>query len=332
MPELVAGPADIWTVAELADTVAILRSLAEVCDLEPVLDVLDSAEGFQLLPLGDSAFTGRTGEKLWNGIGAVVVERWDEVVDAVDAIVTTPEVDPEALAQAQAEFASVSKLALADAEESAAATEAGPAAAAPEADRAPELEFWDELGIDCISVTVDGVTGYTLRCYLGEEPVFLTESGRIQIFTDPELLATYLADAAPNHSMAHHRGVRRRPRRRPPPATVEIAVDPENTYRARRSHAAADQGPGGGRPPTAGTRRSSCSSTRPPSAADPRPPRRSAAPRRWASWSPRHCDRTPAGCSRRRRSPTRSPPGTCWSNRSWRTLDWHPARTAPDGA
>ena len=231
VPELVAGPADIWTVAELADTVAILRSLAEVCDLEPVLDVLGSAEGFEVLPLGDSAFTGRTGEKLWDGIGAAVVARWDEVVDAVDAIVTTPEVDPEALAQAQAEFASVSKLTLADAEESAAATEAAPARRRPRSDRAPELEFWDELGIDCISVTVDGVTGYTLRCYLGEEPVFLSESGRIQMFTDPELLATYLADATPNHSMANIE-VFGDVRDEAATGDLEIAVGPENAYRS----------------------------------------------------------------------------------------------------
>ncbi len=227
VPELVAGPADIWTVAELADTVAILRSIAEVCDLETVLDVLAAAEGFELLPLGDSAFTGRTGEKLWDGIGAAVVARWDEVVDAIDAIVTTPDVDPEALAQAQAELASVSKLTLTDAENPVATP--GAPEAAPEADRAPELEFWDELGIDCISVGIDGVTGYTLRCYLGEDPVFLSESGRIQMFTDTELLATYLADPAANHTMANIE-VFGEVRDEAATGDLEIAVGPENTY------------------------------------------------------------------------------------------------------
>ncbi|WP_111766412.1 primosomal protein [Nakamurella deserti] len=228
VPELVAGPADIWTVAELADTVAILRSLAEVCDLEVVLEVLGSTEGFEVLPLGDSAFTGRTGEKLWDGIGAAVVARWDEVVDAVDAIVTTPDVDPEALARAQAELASVSKLTLSDAEGSVAVSDAAPEAA-PELERAAELEFWDELGIDCISVAVDGVTGYTLRCYLGEDPVFLAENGRIQMFTDTELLATYLADASVNHTMANLE-VFGEVRDEAATGDLEIAVGPENTY------------------------------------------------------------------------------------------------------
>ncbi len=228
VPELVANPADIWTVSELADTIAILRSIAEVCDLEVVLEILASADGFDILPMGDSAFAGRTGEKLWTGIGEVVVARWDEVVDAVDAIVTTPEVDPEALAAARAEFVSVSKLTLADAEDDVAASEAPPAPM-PALERSPELEFWDEIGIDCVSVAVDGRTGYTLRCYLGEEPVFLAESGRIQLFTDTAVLTTYLADPTPNHSMSRIE-IFGEVRDEAATGDLEIEVAPENTY------------------------------------------------------------------------------------------------------
>lgn len=224
VPELVAGPADIWTVAELADTVAILRSLAEVCDLDAVTDVLDSAEGFDVLSLGDSAFTGRSGERLWTSIGTAVVARWDEVIDALDAIVTTPDVDPEALAIAQAELASVSKLTLADAENQ--------LANEPEAEpveRGPELAFWDEIGIDCISVTVDGRTGYSLRCYLADDPVFLSEDGRIQLFTDRAELTSYLADATSNHSL-NKIEVFADVRDEAVAGDLEIAVGPENTY------------------------------------------------------------------------------------------------------
>ena len=49
VPELVAETPDIWTLAELADTVAILHSLADVCDLAVVEDVLGAADGFSLL-------------------------------------------------------------------------------------------------------------------------------------------------------------------------------------------------------------------------------------------------------------------------------------------
>lgn len=233
VPELVAGPADIWTVAELADTVAILRSLAEVCDLEAVTEVLDSAEGFDVLPLGDSAFVGRAGEKLWTGIGIAVVARWDEVIDAIDAIVTTPEVDAEALTQAKAELATVSKLTLADAEAQAEnAVEFVPQVddeEPAEAERPAGLTFWDEIGIDCISVTVDGHTGYSLRCYLGDDPVFLSESGIIQMFTDPADLAAYLADTNASHPMTKIE-VFGDVRDDAVAGDLEIAVGPENTY------------------------------------------------------------------------------------------------------
>jgi hypothetical protein len=233
VPELVAGPADIWTVAELADTVAILRSLAEVCDLEAVTDVLDSAEGFDVLALGDSAFTGRAGEKLWTGIGTAVVARWDEVIDAIDAIVTTPEVDAEALTQAQAELATVSKLTLADAEAQAeTGIEFAPQQEPEEdeqAERPADLEFWDEIGIDCISVTIDGRTGYSLRCYLGDDPVFLAEAGRIQLFSDPDDLISYLADASATHPMTKIE-VFGEVRDEAMAGDLEIVVGPENTY------------------------------------------------------------------------------------------------------
>lgn len=225
VPELVAGPADIWTVAELADTVAILRSLAEVCELEDVTDVLNDAEGFSLLSLGESAFVGRAGEKLWTGIGKTVVARWDEVIDALDAIVTTPEVDAEALAQAKVELASVARL-----EATAGGiVEADEPDAEVAADRPEELQFWDEIGIDCIQVTVDGKTGYTLRCYLGEEPVFLSIANRIQIFSTGTSLLNYLADAGTKHRLSGLE-VFEEIRSGAAEGEIEIIAGPENTY------------------------------------------------------------------------------------------------------
>ncbi|AZI58579.1 primosomal protein [Nakamurella antarctica] len=225
VPELVSGPADIWTLAELGDTVAILRSLAEVCDLDVVNSVLDSAEGFQLLSFGESAFSGRGGEKLWTGIGKAVVARWDEVIDALDAIVITPEVNAEALVQAEAEFASVAKLeagVLVDGEREIEAAE-------DDVERSEELKFWDEIGIDCITVTVDGKSGHTLRCYLGQQAVFLSVANRIQIFTTGTGLLDYLADAGNKHTLS---GIEVFDEVRSGAAAgdIEIVAGPENTY------------------------------------------------------------------------------------------------------
>ena len=193
VPDLVAEPADTWTLAELADTVAILRSLAGVCDLPVIDEVLDSSVGFAQLVRGESAFIGRQGQKLWDEIGQVVVSRWDDVVDALDGIITTPDVDGVALATAEREIAAVAN---------AAAIEQETGDEEPEAERDPDLAFWDDIGVDCIQVTVDDRTGWTLRCYLGEDPVFLTRTNRIQMFSSPAKLENYIADAAKDHRLS----------------------------------------------------------------------------------------------------------------------------------
>ncbi len=222
VPEIVAETPDIWTLAELADTVSILHSLAEVCDLPAIDDVLAAADGFALLSAGEQAFTGRQGEKLWNGIGAVVSERWDEVIEALDGVATTPEVDAVELAAAEAEAVAVNAVVVEDDEE----------VLVPEleeGERDPELEFWDEIGIDCIEITVGGQTGFTLRCYLDDEPVFLSKSNRIQIFTTDEKLENYLTDAGADHKLASL-AVWPEVREAIDGGDAVVVAGPENTY------------------------------------------------------------------------------------------------------
>lgn len=198
VPELVAETPDIWTLAELADTVAILHSLADVCDLPAIDDVLNAADGFSVLSAGEQAFTGRRGEKLWDGIGAVVAKRWDEVIEALDGVVKTPEVDAETLAAAEAEAVAVNAVLPNDDDEE----EEVVVEELAEGERDPELAFWDEIGIDCIEVTVGEQSGWTLRCYLEDEPVFLSKANRIQIFASDEKLENYLTDAGADHKLA----------------------------------------------------------------------------------------------------------------------------------
>ncbi len=195
VPELVAETPDIWTLAELADTVAILHSLADVCDLPAIDDVLADADGFAVLSMGETAFTGRRGEKLWDGIGAVVSKRWDEVIEALDGLVKTPEVDAAVLEAAEAEAVAVNAVVVQDEDEDVVAE-------LEEGERDPELEFWDEIGIDCVEITVGGRSGWTLRCYLEDEPVFLSKANRIQIFSSDEKLENYLTDAGADHKLA----------------------------------------------------------------------------------------------------------------------------------
>jgi hypothetical protein len=148
VPELVADPPDTWLIAELADVVAMLRSLADVCELDKVHEVLDAAPGFELLQSGVMAFSGREGERRWNELCTVIAERWDEVLDAVDHLVRTPAVDADAVARAESELTVT---------EDPYGTPAKPAAqSADDGGRAdPALAFWSEVGIDPIRIISD---------------------------------------------------------------------------------------------------------------------------------------------------------------------------------
>ena len=232
VPDLMAEAPDIWTLASLTDTVGIVRSLAEVCGLEGVEEILDSADGFEVLPLGQQAFIGRNGEKLWNEMGAVIAERWDEVIDALDALVTTPAVDADELTQTKAEAAAIS------------AVEKTSDTAEPEEDeeRDEDLEFWDETGVDCLEITVGERTGFTLRCYLGDDPVFLAENHRIQIYSSAEDLENCLMETDITHRLSTLE-VWDEIRRAVTDGDAAVLAGPENTYRLDGLAAALREGP-----------------------------------------------------------------------------------------
>src|SRR5690606_14237604 len=100
VPELVAGDPDAEIVAELEDTLAMVRNIGEVCELEVVTKFFGSHPVLGALPSGINAFLGRDGEELWDQIGAAIAKDWDAVVDAIDSVVQTPDVDAEAVAVA----------------------------------------------------------------------------------------------------------------------------------------------------------------------------------------------------------------------------------------
>jgi hypothetical protein len=209
VPELVADDPDQWTIAELGEVVGIVRSLAEVCDLDAITDVLDSAPGFSMLDQGTLPFSGREGGRLWAQVVQTVADNWDDIVDALDAMVTTPEVDAAALARAEKEaealaarIAEEEDLLGEDDEDSDDETLEAEAAERATADQVAEdeeeddapLGFWEEVGIDPIRITTGSREVVTLRCYLDDRPVFLGTNGRIDAFDSERALARWLAD------------------------------------------------------------------------------------------------------------------------------------------
>lgn len=226
VPELVAEPPDTWTISELADIVEITRSLAEVCELEKVQEVLGAAEGFRLLQHGTLAFSGKDGQRRWTRLCEVVSERWDELLDTLDGAVRTPEVSQRAVETAEAELAEA--LETDDDNETPASAESSDVDADTED---AEPGFWGEVGIDPVRVVTDGGDHYSLRCYVGDDPVFLGSGAVIDVFSSPEALVRFLADeqASSGNDLA---------RVAPWPTVLEkarageleVEVAPENTY------------------------------------------------------------------------------------------------------
>ncbi|TSE02042.1 primosomal protein [Skermania sp. ID1734] len=204
VPELAAGDPDADTIAELEETLAMVRNIGEVCELEAVIKFFGAHPILGALASGLRAFAGRDGEALWDQIGAAVAKGWDTVLDAIDAIVETPDVDSAAVEIAEAELLAADENTV-EADDAADAAEEEsdfePVDLEADEDDTEEAEadeeeesFWHEVGIDPIKIITDEGTYFTLRCYLDDDPIFLGANGSISIFSSDRALARYLVD------------------------------------------------------------------------------------------------------------------------------------------
>jgi hypothetical protein len=210
LQELVAEKPSEETVKELHRTLAIASSIGSVCEMPAVTKFFNGNPVLGTVGGGIDAFAGRAGRKRWVEIEAVIGRGWDNVVDAIDEIVTIPDVDKAASEKAEAELAEpapepeeVDVLEeTADADETADETEAEADVEDTDdlADHAEGLvlgsddDFWLKVGIDPVRVMTSGGTYYTLRCYLDDAPIFLGRNGRVSVFSSGGALARYLAD------------------------------------------------------------------------------------------------------------------------------------------
>ena len=209
--ELVAEKPTEDSVATLHRTLAIVSSVGSVCELSTVTKFFNGNPVLGSLGAGFDTFSGRSGRKRWGEIETVIGRNWDKVVDAIDEVVTTPDVDGAAAEKAAAELKEpkpepeeVEELAETDAgdvdaEESEAEGDADPdekLAAAPTGGLVlgADEDFWHKVGIDPVQMITRGGTFYTLRCYLDDAPVFLGRNGRVSVFGSERSLARYLAD------------------------------------------------------------------------------------------------------------------------------------------
>ncbi|WP_405179767.1 primosomal protein [Nocardia sp. NBC_01377] len=194
VPELAAGDPEVESIAELEDTLEMVRNIGEVCELEVVTKFFSSHPVLGALPAGVSSFVGRDGEELWIQIGAAIAKDWDAVLDAIDSVVSTPDVDATALSVAEAELLAAEENVI-DADDAADSEEDEEFESVDlDADDDEDETFWNEVGIDPVKIITSDGELFTLRCYLDDEPIFLGKDGAISTFGSERALARYLAD------------------------------------------------------------------------------------------------------------------------------------------
>ena len=171
------------SVDEIDQSFAIARSIGEVCELDTVTKFFNGNPVLASVTHGMDEFYGRDGLKLWKSIRKTVAKGWDDVLDAIQDVMTTPELDRGEVERARRDLATA-EAALPEPE--------------PEPEPAPtgypEGSLWESVGIDPVKIVFSDQEYLSLRCYLGDRPVFLGDGDQAYVFTSPRGLARFLAD------------------------------------------------------------------------------------------------------------------------------------------
>jgi hypothetical protein len=230
--DIAAESPDRWAVEELAATIDIVSRLAECLDTsaEDEDDLLDDESEGQFeavaelvakpeigsLGLGVEAFVGRSGEDAWLGVGGVLDDLWEDVVEelsehldwtgagtaSLDDYPAASEVDeaedPDDLDELPDEADDVADRAPAGATAVSAAPGVrtiarGSRLTADPAAVAAAAEFWESVGILPVEIVVPEGAGVTLRCYVEDVARFLGRNGEIYLFDTPADLARFCA-------------------------------------------------------------------------------------------------------------------------------------------
>jgi len=190
------------SVRSLAGALAVVASIGSVCELTAVTKFFNGNPSLGTVTSGIDYFTGRAGQARWEALGEIVARNWDGVLDAVDTVVTTPDVDAAAASTAADELAEPAPAEPEDDTDDDETLSAESADIAAGADRAAvdrvvlgsDADFWAKVGIDPIQIMTAAGTVFTLRCYFDDRPLFLGRNGRVSVFGSERALARYLAD------------------------------------------------------------------------------------------------------------------------------------------
>ncbi|MGO3326041.1 primosomal protein [Gordonia sp. (in: high G+C Gram-positive bacteria)] len=239
VPELAAEDPKPEVVAELEDALEIVRIIGEVCDLTPIVKFFTGNPILGAVAVGTNNFAGRDGIDQWVRIGRIIAKHWDDVIDALDDVVSKPKVDSSAVEAAEVELAAAASAEDEDEPDEDIDELDGDEAAADDAedsdeddddaeDDVEEDDFWAAVGIDPIRIYTDAGEFLTLRCYLGDDPLFLGAKGQIFGFGSERALTRFLGsnsdhDLAKLSTFADVRSAAET-------AEIEYQVLPENVY------------------------------------------------------------------------------------------------------
>jgi hypothetical protein len=215
--DIAAENPDRWAVEELAATIDIVSRLAECLDTGGSEDDEDVESQFEAvaelaakpeigsLGLGVDAFVGRSGEDAWVGVGGVLDDLWEDVVEELNehfdwtgAGSATVEDYPPAseVEDVDPEEVPDDVVLVDDETEGAVAApvrtiaRGGRISASP-AEVAKAGAFWESVGILPVEVVVPEGAGVTLRCYVEDVARFLGRDGEVFLFDSPEQLARF---------------------------------------------------------------------------------------------------------------------------------------------
>jgi hypothetical protein len=202
--DLVSDKPTAESLETLANALTIVSSIGSVCELPAVMKFFNGNPTLGTLSGGIDQFTGKAGLKRWHAIADVVGRSWDDVLSAVDEIVSIPDVDSTVSDAAAAELdepfeeeVPETEPEITDEPEPEAAIDEDAevdGATGEEVVLGGDEDFWTKVGIDPIRIMTGTSTLYTLRCYFDDRPIFLGRNGRISVFSSERALARYLAD------------------------------------------------------------------------------------------------------------------------------------------
>jgi hypothetical protein len=235
--DIAAENPDRWAVEELAATIDIVSRLAECLDgaddededededdgqeFEAVAELVAKPE-IGSLGLGVDAFVGRSGEDAWIGVGGILDDMWEDVVEELSehldwtgagtaAVEDYPpatsadaddeleddelvgDVDEDVAPEAGASPAGATALSATDGTPGVRTIARGGRLTADPAAVAAAASFWEAVGILPVEVVVPEGAGLTLRCYVEDVARFLGQNGEIYLFDTPADLSRFVA-------------------------------------------------------------------------------------------------------------------------------------------